>query len=179
MAFFDIFGSSREVVLGLGSNLGDRKFFIEQGIFHLKQLGSNVRVSSLWESPPWAGVSTKLYLNAVMMFDTDLVPREIWKEISRIEAIFGLGQDSQGKWGNKNLDIDVLFYGQERINTPTLEIPHKFAKDRAFVLSPLLEIAPKYKFFHEHNTSAKEFYEQISQYQKENTVLFSSDTLET
>ncbi|MEI7511493.1 MAG: 2-amino-4-hydroxy-6-hydroxymethyldihydropteridine diphosphokinase [Candidatus Peregrinibacteria bacterium] len=179
MSFLGIFGGGTEVVLSLGSNMGDRKFFMEQGIFHLKQLGSDIRVSSLWDSPPWAGVSTHNFLNAVMIFQTDLSPRELWKEIQTIETAFGKQQDGQGKWGNKNLDIDVVFYGTERINSPNLEIPHKFAKDRAFVLAPLIEIAPDFKFFNEHNISAKDLYEKQSEYQKKNTVIFSSETLES
>lgn len=178
MSFFGLFGGGKKVVLGLGSNLGDRKFFIEQGIFHLKEFGSDFTVSSLWESPPWEGISLYPYLNAVMSFSPSLDVRELWSEIQKIEASFEESGTSKGKWADKHLDIDILFFGEDRIHTPSLEIPHKFAKDRAFVLAPLLEIHPDFFFFQEKAT-AQELYDRLSEYQKKNIVLFSSDTRES
>ena len=130
------------VLLSLGSNLGDRKGYLD---FAIKALdftrGVEVKkVSSYIETPPYGGVAQKPFLNCAAEIETYLSPRALLEEIHRIE--------SEGKrvrtvrWGDRTLDIDIIFYGNKVICENGLIIPHADYKNRAFVIEPLKEIAP-------------------------------------
>lgn len=132
-----------DIYLGLGSNMGDRKAHIRsaQGLIN-KLIGKIVRKSHLYETQPWGKTDQDPFINQVIMVNTALDPRGLLDTIAKIER--ELGRERREKWGPRTIDIDVLFYGRRVVRDKGLEIPHPELHKRAFVLVPLLEIAPEY-----------------------------------
>ncbi|MCB0574091.1 MAG: 2-amino-4-hydroxy-6-hydroxymethyldihydropteridine diphosphokinase [Saprospiraceae bacterium] len=129
------------VYLGLGSNVGNRAVNLEKAIQLIsKNIGKVARKSHVYETEPWGNREQDLFLNQVIMINTILDPRELLDKISRIER--ELGRERVEKWGPRVLDIDILLYGKRVIRDKGLEIPHPEMHKRAFVLVPLMEIAP-------------------------------------
>lgn len=131
----------KRVFLGLGSNLGDRKTWIETAESQLEQHPQikGIKCSALYESDPWGKVDQSAFLNRVIEIETDLDPQELLAVIQRIET--DLGRQRDEKWGPRNMDIDILVYNTEQIDSPDLQIPHPELTNRRFVLEPLAEIA--------------------------------------
>jgi 2-amino-4-hydroxy-6-hydroxymethyldihydropteridine diphosphokinase len=127
-----------ETYLSLGSNIGDRQKYLKQAIEELSQHLDDVKVSSVYRTEPWGNENQAEFLNLCLSGNTLLNPEELLRFVRSIEK--GLGRTHKEKWGPR--EIDILFYGDKIINTPTLEIPHPFISERAFVLVPLAEIAP-------------------------------------
>jgi len=133
-----------DVYLGLGSNLGKREENITAAIQKLEERGIKVgQVSSLYETQPWGVKNQPPFLNLVLKAETDLTPEALLVEIKDIEKC--LGRKEGIKWGPRIIDFDILFYGQEVINTPNLTVPHPQLPQRAFALIPLAEIAPNFQ----------------------------------
>jgi 2-amino-4-hydroxy-6-hydroxymethyldihydropteridine diphosphokinase len=127
-----------EVYLGLGSNLGDKEKNIARALELLGERGSVASVSRLYETDP-VGLAGPLFLNAVSLYCTDLGPEELLALIKGIEARLGR---KEGR-ANRPIDIDILIYGDLVLKSETLTIPHPRLAERAFVLVPLAELAPK------------------------------------
>jgi 2-amino-4-hydroxy-6-hydroxymethyldihydropteridine diphosphokinase len=132
------------IFLGLGSNMGDRAANLRVAAELIsKNIGKIAKKSHVYETQPWGNTAQDKFLNQVVMANTTLDPREILDKISRIER--EMGRERRGdkeKWGPRLIDIDILFYGKRVIRDKGLEIPHPDLHKRAFVLVPLLEIAP-------------------------------------
>lgn len=97
--------------------------------------------SSLYETSPIGGPPQRSFVNAVVRIDTDLNPQGLLQSLKKIEQ--RLGREPGGiHWGPRVVDLDVLTYGDNKINEPDLEIPHPLMSGRRFVLVPLLEIDP-------------------------------------
>jgi 2-amino-4-hydroxy-6-hydroxymethyldihydropteridine diphosphokinase len=131
-----------EIGLGLGANLGDPPAAIRAALDALACRG-HVRidaVSSLYRTAPWGPVPQPDYANACALATTDLAPRALLAEVKSIED--ELGRRPGERWGPRAIDIDILFYAGETLDTPDLIIPHDSLFQRAFVLVPLAEIAP-------------------------------------
>lgn len=125
------------VVLALGSNLGDRMENLRLAVLALNEHGVRVeRVSDVWETPP-IPADQPWFLNAVVVGATSLEPEALLTLAKEIE--YELGRRPGRRWGPRPIDIDILFYGEERVATETLEIPHPRIGERAFVLAPLAE----------------------------------------
>ncbi len=99
-----------------------------------------LRVSSLYETPPWGPVPQGPYLNACVAIETRLSPRALLELCLAIERAHG--RERRVRWGPRTLDIDVLAYAGRTVEEPDLHIPHPRLTERAFVLVPLAEIAP-------------------------------------
>ncbi len=129
------------VFLCFGSNLGDRAANIRSaiGLVH-KQVGKVAKKSHIYETEPWGNTEQDSFLNQVVMINTVLDPRQLLTALDKIEK--ELGRQRKEKWGPRIIDIDILFYGKRIIRDKGLEIPHPELHKRAFVLAPLLEIAP-------------------------------------
>jgi 2-amino-4-hydroxy-6-hydroxymethyldihydropteridine diphosphokinase len=128
--------------LGLGANLGDRLTNL-QGAVDLLQDEPGVHVtgsSRVWETTPVGGPPQPDYLNAVIRVETDLSARDLLDAAHRVEA--RLGRVRAERWGARSIDIDVLLFGDETIEESDLVVPHPRLTQRAFVLLPLLELAP-------------------------------------
>ncbi len=127
-----------EVILALGSNLGDRPGNLRRAIELLGDEGIAVqRASSVWETPP-VPADQPPYLNAAVVADTALTPPELLAAAKRIEHT--LGRRPNRHWGPRPIDIDILFYGAEQVDEPGLQVPHARIAERAFVLVPLSEV---------------------------------------
>jgi len=125
--------------LGLGSNLGDRQANLDRALALLSERLRLVKISSIYDSEPVGDVEQPRFLNLVCEASTLLPPEGLLTLAKGIEARMG----RVGPTGAPRIiDIDVLFYGDQVIETPELTIPHPRLHQRAFVLVPLYEIAP-------------------------------------
>lgn len=137
------------IFLGLGSNLGNREENIKKAIQLLMKSNVHVdKVSSLIETEPQGYLDQPKFLNGVVKASTDLSPTELLSTTQSIEK--NLGRQTTFRNGPRTIDIDILIYGQEKICTPSLTIPHSRMWEREFVLIPLREIEP---------TFSKEFFQ--------------------
>ncbi|MCX7338229.1 MAG: 2-amino-4-hydroxy-6-hydroxymethyldihydropteridine diphosphokinase [Alphaproteobacteria bacterium] len=128
------------VFLGLGSNLGDRHGYLDQAIDLLQPFVLDMRVSSVIETEPLYFSDQPLFLNQVIGGQTDLSPTELLRAIQHIEQT--LGRTPSMRFGPREIDIDILSFGDRVMQTPDLMIPHPRLQERLFVLQPLAEIAP-------------------------------------
>jgi 2-amino-4-hydroxy-6-hydroxymethyldihydropteridine diphosphokinase len=132
-----------KVVLIVGGNLGNRLVLIEEATFLLsKTLGNPLAFSSIYETEAWGGISSGNYLNQVLIYETKNKPEFILKSILSIEN--KLGRQRKVKWGDRNMDIDILYYGSKLMNKEDLTIPHPFIQERRFVLVPLNDVLPDF-----------------------------------
>lgn len=133
------------VYLGLGSNMGDRRANLSAAATLIaKNIGKIAKKSHVYETQPWGNAAQEPFLNQIVMANTTLDPRDLLEKIARIERELGRERRSKNeeKWGPRPIDIDILFYGKRVVRDKGLEIPHPELHKRAFVLAPLLEIAP-------------------------------------
>ncbi|MEO9459175.1 MAG: 2-amino-4-hydroxy-6-hydroxymethyldihydropteridine diphosphokinase [Lentilitoribacter sp.] len=128
--------------LGIGGNLGDTKQNLINVISNLAhQLDVEVlSVSKLYKTPPWGKTDQPAFLNACMLVETSLSARQLLDKCLDIEQ--KLGRVRGERWGPRQVDIDILFFGDEVIAEEGLEVPHPRMTDRAFVMQPLSDIAP-------------------------------------
>ena len=131
-----------EIVLGFGSNLGNREEFINTSYKLLEErLGIMIKKSLFIETLAWGFKSENKFLNSVAIFQTDKTPIEALRICNQIEK--ELGRVREGNtYQNRTIDIDILFYDDIILNTPELIIPHPLIQKRDFVLTPLTEILP-------------------------------------
>jgi 2-amino-4-hydroxy-6-hydroxymethyldihydropteridine diphosphokinase len=135
---------SPSAYIGFGSNLGDRKTKFQEALRALENL-PNTRLkarSRLYETNP-IGLSDDgpKFLNAVILVETDLSPRELIGSMRSIELALGKSVCHQSD-KSRVIDLDLLLYGEDYFREDDLEIPHPRMSDRAFVLAPLAELAP-------------------------------------
>lgn len=125
----------------IGSNEGNRMQWLKEAI---KQIGDKCgaieQQSSIYQTAAWGLEDQPDFLNMALEVHTNLNTLELLKSINTIEG--NLGRQRKVKWGQRTLDIDILFYNQETINTPNLIVPHPRLEERRFALLPLNEIAP-------------------------------------
>jgi 2-amino-4-hydroxy-6-hydroxymethyldihydropteridine diphosphokinase len=131
------------IFLLLGSNLGNRKGFLQQAVEQIEaEIAPLTHASSVYETQSWGKTDEPDYLNQVLELQTVLPAREVLQKILAIETL--LGRKREEKWGSRIIDIDILFYGDAIINEPDLKIPHPELHNRRFTLEPLAEIAPDF-----------------------------------
>lgn len=133
-----------QVYLALGSNQGDRKALLHQAIDAIdRSLGRVDSISSFIETEPWGFTSPHPFLNATLLLSTELTPLELLDATQAIEHELGRRQKSdEAGYTDRPIDIDLLFYEDLILESPRLTLPHPLLHRRAFVLDPLLEIAP-------------------------------------
>ena len=124
--------------IGLGSNLGDSRQILKDAVKALSALGE-VRVSRLYASPPMGPQDQPDYLNAVVELHTVLSPLDLLDQLQRIEN--ESGRVRLRRWGERTLDLDLLFYADEKIHNDRLTVPHVGIGERDFVVLPLLDLA--------------------------------------
>lgn len=131
--------------LSVGSNMGDRKKYLEDGIEALKAhpLMKHVKVSELIETAPYGGVEQADFLNAAIGLETLLDPEALLEVLHEIEN--AAGRKRTLRWGPRTLDLDILFFDKLVYESDTLVIPHPDLHNREFVLKPLSNIAPNYR----------------------------------
>src|SRR3989338_7123254 len=126
--------------IGIGSNLGDRKRYIDSAIERLKD-NEDIRVkkiSSIYETEPVSPIPQGEFLNGVLEIETALKPRTLLRTLNGIEE--ALGRERTIKDGPRTIDLDILYYGEERIDEKGLVIPHPRIDEREFVLKGLREL---------------------------------------
>jgi 2-amino-4-hydroxy-6-hydroxymethyldihydropteridine diphosphokinase len=134
----------RTVYLSLGSNLGDREGNLRAAIAELSAAGVRLeRVSSLYETEPVDYLEQPWFVNCVVKGETDAEAPALLRSLREIEM--RLGSQKAFAKGPRLLDIDILLYGDETIETPELQVPHPRMLERKFVLAPLAEIAPEHR----------------------------------
>ena len=126
--------------IGIGSNLGDRRKYIDSAI---EELDNNEhitirRVSSIYETDPASDVPQGKFLNGVLEIETDLSPRELLGAVNKTEE--KLGRVRAVKNGPRTIDLDILYYGDREICEKNLIIPHPKIEEREFVLRGLREL---------------------------------------
>lgn len=131
-----------QVYLSLGTNLGNRKGNVREAIMRLGELvGVVVRQSSLYETKPWGYSSPNDFINACVLVETELAPRQLLEATQRIEREMGRTLKSvDGTYHDRIIDIDILTYDDLKVNEPDLRIPHPLMGEREFVMKPLREI---------------------------------------
>lgn len=133
--------------LSLGSNLGDRLKLLEKAVSFLS-LAENIEIirsSALYETEPWGLKKQNWFLNMVVEIKTSLSPQDLLVKCHSIESMLGREREKEIHWGERFLDIDIIFYDKQVLVSDLLTIPHKYMHKRAFVLVPLLELVPDFK----------------------------------
>ena len=126
--------------LGLGSNMGNRQENLERALDFLSQRLRVKQVSSIYDTKPVGNTEQPRFLNLVCQARTSIAPRDLLTLVKGIEQKLGRSSDSHN--APRPIDIDILLYDDQVIETPELVIPHPGLTERAFVLVPLGEIAP-------------------------------------
>ena len=129
------------VYLGLGSNMGDRWDNLNRALDLLSKRLRIGEVSSIYDTEPMGNINQSRFLNLVCQVYTSLTPTELLALAKGIEN--KLGRVSSKSNAPRPIDIDILFYGEQVMETPELTIPHPRLAERAFVLIPLAKIAPE------------------------------------
>jgi 2-amino-4-hydroxy-6-hydroxymethyldihydropteridine diphosphokinase len=133
--------------LGLGANLGDAVSALRAALVRIEALPTTrlLRASRRYRTPAWGVTDQPDFVNAVAAVETALAPRELLDALLAIERDFGRTRAADGsdRWGPRSLDLDILLYADRRLDQPGLHVPHPQLHRRAFVLVPLLEIAPE------------------------------------
>jgi 2-amino-4-hydroxy-6-hydroxymethyldihydropteridine diphosphokinase len=125
----------------LGSNLGKRDQNLETALKHIhERIGTVTKKSRIYQTEPWGERDQEDFLNQALEVDTKLKPKKILEKIAEIESL--MDREETYKWGPREIDIDILTYGDEMISEMDLTIPHPFLHERRFTLIPLSELAP-------------------------------------
>jgi len=128
------------IYLALGSNLGDRLEYFQQTLEKLENLACVERVAPIYETEPWGITDQPRFLNTVVEAKSRLEPLDLLMMLKAVEMT--LGRTKTIRNGPRVIDLDILLYGSQQVSLPQLEIPHPRLAERAFVLTPLADLAP-------------------------------------
>ncbi|MGQ9497431.1 MAG: 2-amino-4-hydroxy-6-hydroxymethyldihydropteridine diphosphokinase [Desulfotomaculales bacterium] len=129
--------------VGLGSNLGDRRFFVREALRLISEVpGIKVkRVAPLYRTAPVGLTEQEWFFNTVAEIETPLSPHALLAALLAVEA--RLGRVRTRRWGPRTIDLDLLLYGDLHLHTPDLTVPHPRLTERAFAVVPLADLAPE------------------------------------
>ena len=131
------------VILHLGSNIGLRNQYLQRARQLLEaQVGKLVASSAIYRTSAWGIENQRDFLNQAFCFKTQLPPAQVLEIALNTET--KLGRKRQERWGERIIDIDIIFYEDLTLDTPKLVIPHPWLQERRFVLVPLNDIAPNW-----------------------------------
>jgi 2-amino-4-hydroxy-6-hydroxymethyldihydropteridine diphosphokinase len=132
------------VGIALGSNLGDRRSHLDSAVASLRAILADLRVSGVFETEPVDVVGPQgPFLNAALAGEFEGTARELLATLLTLERQHGRERPHPG--AARSLDLDVIFFGEERVEEPGLVVPHPRFRDRRFVLEPLAEVAPDWR----------------------------------
>lgn len=137
-------GTTARLAIGLGSNVGDRRRNLEFGRAAIARFLEDIRCSSIYETDPRYFRAQRRFLNACVTGRSELDPAETLARLQRIEREAGRREEGRVRYGPRVLDLDLLLYGERVIEREGLRVPHPRMTERAFVLIPLAEIAPRW-----------------------------------
>lgn len=137
------------IILGLGSNIGDKLLNLKNAVAALRAILQDIKTSSVYESPALLPEGAppewnQNFYNMAIGGNTKLTPQEFLMRIKNLEE--KLGRKKTGRWGPREIDIDILAYNNVVVNGPDLTIPHQHLLARDFALVPLAEIAPDWLY---------------------------------
>lgn len=134
----------RRVVIGLGSNVGDRLAHLDAAVARLRadRALHVLRRSPVYETPPAGGPPQGDYLNAAVLVVTALGAREILDRTLAVEESLGRVRSAETRWGPRTIDLDLLWIEGEAVSEDALTVPHPRLSERAFAVRPLLDVAP-------------------------------------
>jgi 2-amino-4-hydroxy-6-hydroxymethyldihydropteridine diphosphokinase len=130
--------------IGIGSNVGDKVKNCLEAIERIVVADQNELIgrSSLYRTDPWGNENQDWFVNAAIVIRTSLDPEGLLEHLRKVEE--QLQKKKEERWGPRNIDLDILFFNNEILETPALTIPHPFLHLRRFVLVPLQEICPNF-----------------------------------
>ena len=133
-----------DVLIALGGNVGDVRATFQKAIGNICGMtqGALLARSSDYSTPPWGDERHAPFVNACIEIETGLDPHALLFTLHRIENKFGRDRAGESRWGPRTLDLDLIAYDDVAIDKPELTLPHPRLFERAFVLVPLVEIAP-------------------------------------
>ena len=132
---------ANQIYLHTGTNLGDREANLKRANERImEEIGPIEKASRVYRTKAWGITDQPDFLNQALLVSTHLSPFELLEKIQEIER--RMGRVREIKWGERIIDIDILFYNDEIIDTENLTIPHPYLHYRNFVLLPLMDIAP-------------------------------------
>lgn len=129
--------------LGLGSNIEPRMEYLKQACIALGSIGTVIQKSSLYETEPWGKEDQSEFYNAVVAFESSLLPQDLLSRVKQIET--KIGRLSNQHWEPREIDIDILFCDDQVVNDADLQIPHREFSKRRFVLQPMAELKRDYR----------------------------------
>lgn len=142
------------IYLLLGSNIGDRLQNLKLAQRLLNESGiKTLNESSIYETEPWGKTDQSWFLNTVLQVETSLLPRELLSKC--LEAEEQLGRKRKEKWGSRIIDIDILYYNDQELESSDLTIPHPAIQDRKFTLVPMCELRPNLTHPKLHQTQSE------------------------
>ncbi|MGL1935137.1 MAG: 2-amino-4-hydroxy-6-hydroxymethyldihydropteridine diphosphokinase [Fibrobacterales bacterium] len=131
--------SIERIYLSLGSNIGDRRAHLKRAIQLFKKIAhSEIAESPLYETAPVGPQDQEKFYNMVISFDTDLTPGTLLNFCKGVEFI--VGRKKRRRWGAREIDCDMLYYGNKIVQTGYITIPHKELTKRLFVLIPFCDL---------------------------------------
>jgi 2-amino-4-hydroxy-6-hydroxymethyldihydropteridine diphosphokinase len=132
------------VLIALGGNLGDVGATFRKAVAHICGMAQAALIarSSDYATPPWGDEQQPRFINACIEIETSLDPHALLFVLHKIEKKFGRDRTKERRWGPRSLDLDLIAYDDVSLQTPELTLPHPRLFERAFVLVPLVEIAP-------------------------------------
>lgn len=134
----------KHIFLLLGTNLGDRRGNLTRATQEiLDKAGKITTISSLYSTAAWGNMTQPDFYNQIIEIETSLEPHPLLETLLEIER--NMGRVRTEKWGPRVIDIDILFFDQRVINSPSLTIPHPGIPDRRFTLVPLNEMVPEFR----------------------------------
>lgn len=165
-----MFNKENTVYLSLGSNIGNKMFYLLNAIVKINELEFTkiVKVSKFYTTEPYGDIVQDNFLNCAIKIKTRLLPYELLKKINQIEH--KLNRKRVIKWGPRTIDIDIIFYDNLKLNRENLIIPHKDYKKRNFVLYPLRDIIDDMKF----NALFYQATGEIFEYKYEKKIMIST-----
>ncbi len=141
--------------IALGSNLGDREQNLRRAVEGLARFGTVTAVSSFHDTAPVGYREQPRFLNATLLFETELAPLALLHALLAIEQSMGRDRAAVPAKGPRILDLDLLLYDELTLETVELTLPHPAMHERGFVLAPLAEIAPQWVHPAQHRTIAQ------------------------
>lgn len=156
---------SERVFLGIGSNLASPERNVRAAIGHIRSFANVLAVSRLYRTAPWGVADQPDYCNAAVLLETELTPSELLRECKALEV--RMGRTPSVRWGPRLIDVDILLFGDQTVDEPNLTIPHPRLYERAFVLTPLADLDPRFA----------EFSARLSVQERESVSLMSEDAL--
>lgn len=134
---------SERVCIGVGSNIEPRLWYVRAAILSLRTVLRHATASSIYETEPELVYDQPRFLNAAVAGDSSLGPFRLLDAVQAIERRFGRRRELESEKGPRTLDLDLLLFGDRRVNTERLVLPHPGLSERDFVLVPVLEILPE------------------------------------